>query len=105
MNPVSLTLTNAVLAATLTKQVERSTGTQAAQFRGVPSECARAGEGHLDWRWMADRVEREPVMVPNWASTGSDKRIWPGALESSASSLAGAMLTDGGGWAQAAVSG
>jgi len=105
MHGVLLTLPMVAMAAPLAKKVGISTGIPLARFRGVPCPSDRPGRVFCTGGSWLDRVGREPGMVQGWEGTGFSNGNLPGFLESSESSLARTVLTDGSGSARVAVSG
>lgn len=105
MRPVSLTMPNAVMVATLTKKVGISTGIPQARLRGFPCASDRPEKVTLTGSAWLGLVEREPGMLQGWEGTGFINGNFPGFLGSREASIARKMLTDGSGSARAAVSG
>lgn len=92
------------MAATLAKKVGICTGIPPARFRGVPCASDRAVKVMLTGGAWLDRVERERGMVQGWEGTGFSNGNLPCFLESSESSLARTVLTDGSDSIRVAVS-
>lgn len=105
MHPVSLTMPNAVMAATLTKKVGISTGIPQARLHRFPCASNRPVKVTLTGSAWPGLVEREPGMLQGWEGAGFINGNFPGFLESREAGLARTMLTDGSGLARAAVSG